>query len=306
MLRFLPIALCVLFLSSCAKESAVPAAGAAAATVVLRDGSTVQGKVLESSATEIKIATADLQTRIIPMSTVRRVDYGETASPVEPKSTADAKAVASKPAAGSQPPRAAVKAPEAERPREEHVHPPAAAVTTKTNTLATGTSIPVRVEETIDSGKAEEGQTFAADVTRDVKDADGDVVIPRGAHARIVILSASKGGKFRGKSDLVLDLVSVSIDGKQYQLSTSNWAQKGRDGVGINKRTGEFAGGGAAVGAIIGAIAGGGKGAAIGAGAGAGAGAAAQIITKGGAIKVPVETVLTFQLDKPLRVVASE
>ena len=38
--------------------------------------------------------------------------------------------------------------------------------------------------------------------------------------------------------------------------------EKGRDGVGVNKRTGTFAGGGAAVGAIIGAIAGGGKGAA--------------------------------------------
>ena len=61
--------------------------------------------------------------------------------------------------------------------------------------------------------------------------------------------------------------------------------------------------GGAAVGAIIGAIAGGGKGAAIGAGSGAGAGALTQILTKGGAIKVPVETIMTSKLDAPLRVV---
>src|SRR6266404_6245546 len=51
-----------------------------------------------------------------------------------------------------------------------------------------------------------------------------------------------------------------------------------RDGVGGNKRTGQFVGTGAVLGAIIGAIAGGGKGAAIGAVAGAGAGAGAQII----------------------------
>ena len=57
------------------------------------------------------------------------------------------------------------------------------------------------------------------------------------------------------------------------------------------------------IGAIIGAIAGGGKGAAIGAGSGAGAGAVTQIITKGGSVKVPVESVLTFKLDRPLRVV---
>ena len=104
----------------------------------------------------------------------------------------------------------------------------------------------------------------------------------------------------------MLDLVSVSVEGKQYELDTVDLAQKGRDGVGVNKRTGEFAGGGAAVGAIIGAIAGGGKGAAIGAGSGAGAGALTQILTKGGSIKVPVETVLTFKLERPLRVVASQ
>ena len=83
-------------------------------------------------------------------------------------------------------------------------------------------------------------------------------------------------------------------------------AKKGNSGVGANKRTAEYTGGGAALGAIIGAIAGGGKGAAIGAGAGAGAGALTQILTKGGAIRVPIETVLTFSLDKPLRVTAVE
>ena len=69
--------------------------------------------------------------------------------------------------------------------------------------------------------------------------------------------------------------------------------------VQTNAYSAEFGGGGAAFGAIIGAIAGGGKGAAIGAGSGAGAGVLTQVLTKGN-IKVPVETVLTFRLDKPL------
>lgn len=81
-------------------------------------------------------------------------------------------------------------------------------------------------------------------------------------------------------------------------------AERGQSGIGANRRTGEFTGGGAAIGAIIGAIAGGGKGAAIGGGSGAGAGALTQILTKG-TIKVPVETILTFKLDKPLRVKAA-
>jgi hypothetical protein len=82
--------------------------------------------------------------------------------------------------------------------------------------------------------------------------------------------------------------------------------QSGKQGFGANKRTAEYTGGGATIGAIIGAIAGGGKGAAIGAGAGAGGGALTQVLTKGGAIKVPAETVLTFELDKPVKIVEAK
>ncbi len=104
----------------------------------------------------------------------------------------------------------------------------------------------------------------------------------------------------------MLDLQSISVEGKEYRVSTTDLQQKGKQGFGVNKRTGEFTGGGAALGAIIGAIAGGGKGAAIGAGAGAGAGAVTQIATKGGAIKVPAETVLTFELDKAVQIVEAK
>lgn len=164
----------------------------------------------------------------------------------------------------------------------------------------------MRTSEDIDSGTAAEGQMFDAEVTRDIKDIDGNAVIPRRSTARLVIKSASKGGRFRGASDLALDLKSVTINGKQYTIEVSDITQKGKSGVGANKRTATYTGGGAALGAIIGAIAGGGKGAAIGAGAGAGAGVLTQVVTKGGAIKVPVESVLTFKLDQPLRVVADQ
>jgi hypothetical protein len=143
-------------------------------------------------------------------------------------------------------------------------------------------------------------------VTQSVRDESGAVVIPRGANAKIIITSASAGDRFRKASDLSLDLKSVAIEGREYRLSTVDVAQKGKAGLGANKRTAEYSGGGAALGAIIGAIAGGGKGAGIGAGAGAGAGAITQIVTKGKSVKVPVESVLTFQLDKPLRVVRAQ
>ncbi len=288
----LPLVFAALLLSSCNKSSG----GGQHATIELRDGTSVAGTILSSSASEVQIAGDDKLTRTIPMSQVRAIEYDDTtqAAPGTPEAS---KAPAAAPAAGGAP----------ARPRQlshrEHYHPPQSAVTTKTHELPVGTEISVRNEETIDSSKAAEGQTFPAEVTKDVLDGEGNVVIPAGANAQIVIRSASKGGKIRGSSDLVLDLATVAVDGQQYDLSTADLTEKGRNGVGLNRRTGEFSGGGAAIGAIIGAIAGGGKGAAIGAGSGAAAGAVTQVLTRG-TIKVPVESVLTFKLDKPLRVTA--
>jgi hypothetical protein len=227
--------------------------------------------------------------RKIPLTQVKSVEYGEAKArePAAPKKVA------------REAPRAKEAAPAP--PRQE---PPAPVVTTKTYELPAGSQVSVRTNEPIDSATATEGQKFDAQVTRDAKDANGDVVIPGGSRANIVIRSASKGGRIRGASDLVLDLDSVMINGRSYAIDTADITQKGKSGMGANRRTAEYTGGGAALGAIIGAIAGGGKGAAIGAGAGAGAGAVTQIITKGGSIKVPVESVLTFSLDKPLRVTA--
>ena len=291
---------------SCAKQE-TPAASAPQATVLMRDGTQVTGAVLSSSPSEIKIAGTDNVTRTIPMTQVRSVDYGEPAPPAAPVASpaaAQAPPPAS-PAPGQAASRPRVAAPAPLPPHIEEPRPAETAITSRTLELPAGTELSVRTEETIDSSKAVEGQTFAADVVRDVLDTNGDVVIPRGANAQIVIRSASKGGKISGSSDLVLDLQTVAIGGRSYQISTADMLKKGREGLGANKRTGEFAGGGAALGAIIGAIAGGGKGAAIGALSGGGAGAATQVLTKG-TIKVPPETVLTFQLDRPLRIVARQ
>jgi hypothetical protein len=279
-------------------------------TVLMRDGTSISGTVVSASGSEIQLSGDDKVTRTIPMAQVRSIEYDDTPPATAAGNTppsagvppaASAPPAASTPPATSAPPAASAPARPRESAHREHYHPAESAITTKTYQLPAGTEISVRNEETIDSGKAVEGQTFPAEVTRDVVDAAGNVVIPRGSNAQIILRSVSKGGRFRGASDLVMDLASISIDGRRYELSTTDLTERGRSGIGVNKRTGEFAGGGAAVGAIIGAIAGGGKGAAIGAGSGAGAGAVTQILTKG-KIKVPVESILTFKLDQPLRV----
>ena len=314
-------------LSSCAKESAQqPAPGAEAskpsadasaaaqsaggphAFVHLTNGTKVPGTIVASSKTDMVVAGDDGIERKIPLTQIKSVEYGDAKS-AQPAAQAPRELAPAKRPVREEPP------PQKEAPRQtaqqtpEPLTPAAPAprpVTTKTYELPPGSEVSVRVNEAIDSETAAEGQTFDAQVTREATDANGDVVIPRGSRASVVIKSASKGGRFRGASDLVLDLKSVAINGKQYTIDTTDMAKKGKSGVGANKRTAEYTGGGAALGAIIGAIAGGGKGAAIGAGAGAGAGALTQVLTQGRAIKVPAESVLTFNLDKPLKVTAAE
>ena len=263
------------------------------ATILMRDGTTLTGTVTATSPAEITVAGDDNATHTLPMAQVKSIEYDDTAA---------AQTTGTQP--GSAPTRggSAARA-ESDRVHEHHYHPTQAEIHTKTYVVPAGTKVSVRTEDSINAATAVEGQTYAAEVTDDVPDANGDVVIPHGSNAQIVIRSASKGGRFRGASDLVLDLDSISVEGQQYRVSTTDLKESGKQGLGANKRTAEFTGGAAAIGAIIGAIAGGGKGAAIGAGAGAGAGAVTQIATKGGSIKVPAETVLTFQLDSPVQIV---
>lgn len=305
----LPVAVFVLLtLLSCSKQPAERRH----ATVMLQDGSQVSGAVVASSASDITLAGDDNITRTIPMRQVKSVQYGEVAKSEASTETQPAASSNTRPAVAGT-----AKRPAAVPVRESRTQPSQPAVTREGSTppsqpaplartfeLPAGTELPVRTNETIDSVKAAEGQGFAAEVSNDVLNSAGTVVIPKGSQAQLVIVSASQGGKIRGASDLVLDLASVTVGGRRYQLDAADVAQRGKEGIGANKRTATYTGGGAAVGAIIGAIAGGGKGAAIGAGAGAGAGALTQILTKGRAIRVPAESVLTFRLESPLHIAA--
>ena len=162
--------------------------------------------------------------------------------------------------------------------------------------IPAGTEIALLTNQSIDSRDVVPGQTFSAQTSEDVRDSDGLVAIPRGSDASLVTRRTEDNG------DITLDVESIVVGGRRYRVSTEDQElDNKRDGVGANKRTGKYVGGGAVFGAIIGALAGGGKGAAIGAVAGAGAGAGVQTITRGREVHVPAETVLRFRLDHSLR-----
>lgn len=101
--------------------------------------------------------------------------------------------------------------------------------------------------------------------------------------------------------DLVLDLQSLDIDGRRFMVNADDVeTNQHRKGIGKNARTVKIVGGGSIFGTIVGALAGGGKGAAIGAVSGAAGGGLLQTLTRGKSVKVPVESVLTFRLERPL------
>jgi bifunctional DNA-binding transcriptional regulator/antitoxin component of YhaV-PrlF toxin-antitoxin module len=180
----------------------------------------------------------------------------------------------------------------------------AAGLYAQADRVPSGSEVVVRTNEVIDAKSPSDSRIYSAVVDRDVTDRSGRVVIPRGSNAELILRDSSD-------NEVVLDLESVDVNGQRYtvsstpeSLTTDSTSQ--REGVGANKRTGKYVGGGAVIGSIIGAIAGGGKGAAIGAATGAGAGAVTQTVTRGGKVRVPAETLLTFRLDRGLRVGAAD
>jgi len=125
-------------------------------------------------------------------------------------------------------------------------------------TIDAGTTLNVRTNQTIDV-KENNGQTFSGVVDQDVMNRQGTVAIPRGSNVELVVRNVSN-------NEMALDVNAITVNGQRYTVDTQdnviNSQQK--EGIGANKRTGKYVGGGAVLGAIIGAIAGGGKGAAIG------------------------------------------
>jgi hypothetical protein len=122
-------------------------------------------------------------------------------------------------------------------------------------------------------------------------------VIPRGADAVATLIDAQKSGKIEGRTVLTLDLKSITVNGRSYDIVTTGVAQASSS---RGARSAKVIGGAAALGAIIGAAAGGGRGAAIGAGSGAAVGTAAEVATSGQRVRIPSETRLTFTLQNPI------
>ncbi len=161
-----------------------------------------------------------------------------------------------------------------------------------------GAVLTVTLDQTVSTQTNSSGDRFAASLAVPIT-VNGSEVLPVGTHATGTVVAAKAAGHLKGGALLELTLDSLTVNGQNYPIQTSEFEEAGK---GRGKRTAIGAGGGAAFGAIIGALAGGGKGAAIGAVAGGGVGTAGAAYTGKRDITLPAETRLHFRLKAPLTI----
>lgn len=243
-------------------------------TLTLRNGRTINGSYLGGDSRQIRMAVGD-KIENYSIADVQRVEFGSLATP---------------PAAA---PSTSATVPEGRALRTDRS--PAAG--TPGYEIPAGTNLTVRMIDAVNSQTDSVGQTYRASLDEPIM-VNGEVIVQRGADVLAKLVDDKKSGAVSGQTVLTLDLVSITVNGREIPIATGEVT---RSGAAKGTRTAKAATGLGALGAVIGGIAGGGKGAAIGAVSGVGAGTAASAVTKGD-VKVPSETRLTFTLEQPLRI----
>jgi hypothetical protein len=125
--------------------------------------------------------------------------------------------------------------------------------------IVPGTVISVRPNESIDVDR-KDNRVYRGTVDQDVRGDNGRLAIPRGSNVELIV-------RVERDNDLILDLESVSVNGRRYAIETgANRVESQHDN--------------SLVGAIVGAISGG------------------QV--RGRAVRIPRDTLLTFRIEQPM------
>ena len=197
--------------------------------------------------------------------------------------------------------------PPATRPPAARPPAPPPAPRPATRTLSSGAKFDIAANDTISSRTSKVGETFTAHVIDDVKNAAGQVVIPRGSVLNGTITAVKPAPNPKTPGTLTLSVTSVTVGGNTYPIEAAvdsiETIHKGR---GVTTGDAAKVGAGAAAGAILGRVIGGNsKGTVIGGVVGGIAGAGVAATTKDSDIVLPAGAHIIVRLTKELTVSGS-
>lgn len=156
-------------------------------------------------------------------------------------------------------------------------------------TVPSGTRLMVRTKEPLDSSRHKAGHKFTATLEADLA-VSGTVIAPRGSNVYGELVGAKQAGRLAGKSEITLVFTGLMINNQIKPIRTGTIQAVAESGQGKNTA------GKLARGAAIGGLIDGKDGARTGAKVGAGA----AILTRGGRINIPANTLLEVPLAGPL------
>jgi hypothetical protein len=180
----------------------------------------------------------------------------------------------------------------AERPAVPKVQAP------KYATVPSGAEIHIRLQDPLDTGKNQSGESFRAILDQDLR-IDDVIVAPKGSSVEGKLSHVEQSGRVSGRAIMSMELTNLLVGADSYPLQTNIFTKEADS---TKKKDATKVGVGAGLGAAIGAIAGGGKGAAIGAAVGAGAGGATVVATRGKEVHFDSEQKMIFTLSRDVSI----
>jgi hypothetical protein len=122
--------------------------------------------------------------------------------------------------------------------------------------LASGARVDATIQDALSSRTNKAGESLRATVSRDVKDARGDVVIPAGSTATLRIEQLEPGSdQVRPEGRLSLVVSSVTVNGQEYQVAASlEPVPHHLQGRGVTTDEAARVGAGTAIGALAGQV----------------------------------------------------
>ena len=94
--------------------------------------------------------------------------------------------------------------------------------------MPAGTQLSVRINDELNSETSQAGDVFHGSVSSPVT-VDGKTVIPTTADVEGRVVDVKSAGRFKGQSDLVIELTSLKMNGKSYQISSDRWSKRATD-----------------------------------------------------------------------------